>query len=372
MFNKKNKSTYIFAGDLLKIMEKIFTRNRAMIVLTVMLTNFISCKKNELQKVYTYTVSSENEKQTVTRTHGSNETSYYNGGTGGCSGSSTYQYGMTSVGYMVSQPELDEFKELFRIKLKFLLNQNMVGYFDVLPDRIYYNSIPDSYQYMSFKNYFHQAFSEAKLDSRIEITLIESSIQVYQQDISCSTYTGPTVPVPTDPGQVGGGIGTPLLIISLNDRLKYPSLASIVDNLYNKVKNDKRLMSALKEYSHLSEEAILEDMKSGQGPRITVVDKQTLVGGAIAQYDNENKVLLISDEAAYDSNYFSTQYPTATELYLSACILHEYIHFGENITQIFVGHEGRFDDAGFQFENKYYGGRLEYNKVSGIVTLHPL
>lgn len=50
---------------------------------------------------------------------------------------------------------------------------------------------------------------------------------------------------------------------------------------------------------------------------------------------------------------------TAFEFFLSAVVLHEFVHFGNNLSQVFYPNFGRWD-AGFQFENKYYGGEVKY------------
>ena len=56
------------------------------------------------------------------------------------------------------------------------------------------------------------------------------------------------------------------------DRLKYPILANIVDGLHNKVKNNPKLMAAIKNFSHLTEQEILSNLETGKGPKVSVVD----------------------------------------------------------------------------------------------------
>jgi hypothetical protein len=160
--------------------------------------------------------------------------------------------------------------------------------------------------------------------------------------------------------------------VSLDDRLAYPTLAKILDGLYEKVKNDAKLMNALVTFTHLTEAQILQYMKSNQGPLVRVVSRYSMTGGAAAEFNHESGLIFLSDEVAKNANYFTTQYPTATEFYLTVTILHEFVHWGENNTQIFTQHAGNLDDAGFQFENSYYGGKVNLIPATGVITLTPL
>lgn len=57
---------------------------------------------------------------------------------------------------------------------------------------------------------------------------------------------------------------------------------------------------------------------------------------------------------------------------MAVSILHEFVHFGEHTTQIFLPHEGSFNDAGFQWENNMYGGSLNFNYLTGEITYKKL
>lgn len=176
-----------------------------------------------------------------------------------------------------------------------------------------------------------------------------------------------------NPGAAGGASGSANpIVIGLDDRLKYPTLAKIVDGLYIKVKNNPTLMAALKQFTHLSEQQILDNLKAGKGPLLQVAPHNSLPGGSDGQFTPSTGILKIDESIATNANYFSTTYPTATEFFLTACILHEFVHYGENVTQIFTPHSGGQDDAGFQFENTYYGGKVDFNSQTGITTFNPL
>lgn len=158
----------------------------------------------------------------------------------------------------------------------------------------------------------------------------------------------------------GGNIATKI-DLSLFDRLSYPVLGQIVDGLYNKVKNDPKLMAAIKNFSHLSEQQILNNLKTGQGPKLVVKDTPNIAG----HYNPETNTIEIGRHLVTAGNYVLTSYSTALEFYIAVSILHEFIHFGENYTQIFLPHDGTFNDPGWLFENSMYGGRVFFNYVTG-------
>ncbi len=67
-------------------------------------------------------------------------------------------------------------------------------------------------------------------------------------------------------------------------------------------------------------------------------------------------------------HYVLKDYSTALELYMAVSILHEFIHFGENYTKIFLPYDNANNDPGFQFENQYYGGSVNFNYATGEIT----
>lgn len=172
-------------------------------------------------------------------------------------------------------------------------------------------------------------------------------------------------------GSSGGGVAPPL-VINLDDRMKYPTLANIIDGLYKKVMNTPKLMDALKQFTHLNQQQILESLKPGKGPLVQVVSTNSLMGGSVGEFDTKTGIIKIAESVASDANYFSTSAPTGAEFYLTVCILHEYIHYGENVTQIFRPSDGHANDAGFQYEDRYYGGKVRFNPITGVIDYLPL
>jgi hypothetical protein len=123
-------------------------------------------------------------------------------------------------------------------------------------------------------------------------------------------------------------------------------------------------MSAVKNFSHLTEQQILSNLEPGKGPKLTVLDMPNKAG----HYDPKTNTIQIAKHVVTATNYKVTSYATALELYIAVSILHEFIHFGENFTQIFLPYDNPYNDAGFQFENDYYGGRVFFNYVTGEIT----
>ncbi|MET4141968.1 hypothetical protein [Pedobacter sp. UYP1] len=148
---------------------------------------------------------------------------------------------------------------------------------------------------------------------------------MYEVDIVTEGPKKPDVPDPLGPpspdpntvdswpiepiNEVGGSDGNviaPPIIITIDIRMKYPTLAKIIDGLYQKAISNPKLMAALKQFSHLSEQQILDNLKSGKGPSIQVVDPNSLIGGSVGEFDPISGIIKISETVASDANYFST------------------------------------------------------------------
>ncbi|WP_461486400.1 hypothetical protein, partial [Pedobacter sp.] len=156
--------------------------------------------------------------------------------------------------------------------------------------------------------------------------------------------------------------------IDLLTRLNYPILGKIIDNLYSKVKNDTKLLNALIQYTHMSRESVLNNLKLGSGPKLVVVENfpQQKIG------EYKDNTIYINKNTIQQTNYIYKDFSTALEFYITVVILHEFVHFGENKMQIFLPHNGNTDDAGFQFENNMYGGKVFFNVITGIIEYEKL
>ena len=153
------------------------------------------------------------------------------------------------------------------------------------------------------------------------------------------------------------------------DRLKYPTLAKIVEGLYDKVKNNPKLMNSLKNFTNLTEQQIVSNLETGKGPKVIVKTMPNIAG----HYNHETNTIEVGKHLFGISNtYLVTSYSTALEFYLASSILHEFIHFAENYTHKFLPHDNQYDDAGFQWENNFYGGTVSFNYATGAITLESL
>jgi len=225
------------------------------------------------------------------------------------------------------------------------------GYVDVHVTTVCYYADPEGFTevcdtYEEYSNYQEICWEEPDLTG-------DPCIDYGQCDDT------PPTPAP-DPNQAHAAS----IDMMLELRLQYPVVANVVDGLYDKVKNNERLMDAIKQYSHLSQNQILSGLISGEGPKLVVADLPYSSG----QYDKQTNTITIDKDVADNSHFISTNYATALELFITACILHEYIHYGENTTQIFTPYTGSQDDPGYQFENSYWGGRVQFNSETGAIT----
>ncbi len=181
-------------------------------------------------------------------------------------------------------------------------------------------------------------------------------------------YTDDDIALPPPPNEGGGGGGDTSnnnlsIDIDLLTRINYPILGKIVDNLYNKVKNDSKLLEAIKKFSHLDTKQVLDNLKVGSGPKLVVTNNFS--PNKVGEF--KNNTIYINKNHITQTSYIYKDYSTALEFYITVAILHEFIHFGENMSDIFLPHNGNTDDVGFQFENDMYGGRVFFNPVTGAL-----
>lgn len=178
---------------------------------------------------------------------------------------------------------------------------------------------------------------------------------------------GPIDYFPTDPVSSPGGdsgVSSPPLIMSIEDRLKYPALAKLIDGLYDKVKNEPQLLNALMKFSTMSKVQVLYALTPGKGPKIEVVNNfpSTLYGN----YTANNVTLSLNEKyvGLLSSFNMDTSKPTMFDFFLTSTILHEVVHFGNDINRTWLPNIGWFD-IGAQFENEVYGGDVSYDQNTG-------
>ena len=69
-------------------------------------------------------------------------------------------------------------------------------------------------------------------------------------------------------------------------------------------------------------------MKAGNGPGIVVKDLLAASG----QYDKNLNVITLDSDLANDPNLLRLGQASAFKFYLTAIILHEFVHFGNGLT----------------------------------------
>jgi len=162
-------------------------------------------------------------------------------------------------------------------------------------------------------------------------------------------------------------VKSPNIRISFADRINYPILAKIIDGLHAKVKNDPKLMAAIKKFSQMNETQILEKLISGKGPNLVLKDMP------LNEYGEEIGDGNIYINKVYATGFYNIQVlpPQSLEFFLTSCILHEFVHFGNTVVMDRFPSKrdsgGYFWDAGKQFEEDYYGGDIGYDISTGKI-----
>jgi hypothetical protein len=157
----------------------------------------------------------------------------------------------------------------------------------------------------------------------------------------------PTFPPPPPPSAK--------IILNYLDRLKYPKLATIFYNFYKKVANNPKMLDALVKYSNMTKAQVLQYLNPSQGPTISIT---TYPQSIYAQYVS-NTIYL--NDLYLDAMSSSPWTPDPNlEFFISAVVLHEYVHFGNDFSMDRFPSRGTFD-AGAQWENSTFGGKTEYD-----------
>lgn len=156
-------------------------------------------------------------------------------------------------------------------------------------------------------------------------------------------------------------IKSPNIRISFADRINYPMIANIIDGLQNKVKNDVKLMEALKKFSLMNESTILENLTTSKGPKLVIQDMGLNENG----FENGDGNIYINKLYARGLYNLKVSPPQSLEFFLTSTILHEFVHFGNTVTmnrfpskRDIYGYQW---DVGKQFEEDYYGGDIAYD-----------
>jgi len=142
--------------------------------------------------------------------------------------------------------------------------------------------------------------------------------------------------------------------------IKYPKFAELIKNIYlNSLKNSA-ILDLLMSYSHMTSIQIFNVMKFNQGPTIVIEDINAppYNGRTRYAYFNSNQPDVIHIDLKTVTNFENTtnyKQNQAYTLFLVATILHETVHYGNNLNNF---NEGRYD-FGDGFEIDAYGSIIE-------------
>jgi hypothetical protein len=163
-----------------------------------------------------------------------------------------------------------------------------------------------------------------------------------------------------------------LLRVDLETRVNYPKFSHLVDNMDKTVKANPKVLSALIQFSGMTESQILADLKPGQGPLIKIQDL-TYPREAFGKFNSqisETTLFLNIDDVSYfeqkvPANYitqlnYSDQRSQAIAYVLALTTLHEYVHYGRYTNNLYVIGEAEF---GEQFEIASVGFNADYHNM---------
>ena len=173
-----------------------------------------------------------------------------------------------------------------------------------------------------------------------------------------TTGSGPyPTPDPTyDPNWAGPPPSTTSkvgpFVMTKDDQRLYPQFTNLMNDLPNFVLSDPKILPAIEFYTHLSRQQILERISPNAGPNIVITGL-----GAVAQFSNYTPNTIFIDQSEvefYEANHIASGYAKALSFFLAVSILHEFVHYGDNLTPVeFPGEEGD------QFETSVWGVQVD-------------
>jgi len=187
----------------------------------------------------------------------------------------------------------------------------------------------------------------------------------------------PTDPLPPDSpfgddpsGGWGGSTGTTTVSVGkfrINPAYEIlaPKLIQTLQNMRSIVANNPNVLSALMKFSGLTQAQVLDNLTYGSGPLVVIGQPKDQNGNpVIGQFNSSDPNTLTIDGAFINQLEHTTSdsASAALEFWLSVTLMHEYVHYGDNLNgNPFVG------EAGTAFENQVFGVTITQDNAGLLI-----
>ena len=144
---------------------------------------------------------------------------------------------------------------------------------------------------------------------------------------------------------------------------KYPKFTQLIKNIYQNSRNTPHILDWLKAYSHMDNEQIFKALEFNKGPTIVIKDVNAAPYNGPSRYayfDSKQPDIINVDIKTINNFEINTNFARnqAFITFLAGVILHESVHYGNNLNKFSEFKDGKFYDYGDGFEISAYGSTL--------------
>lgn len=149
-----------------------------------------------------------------------------------------------------------------------------------------------------------------------------------------------------------------------NYATQYPKLTEYLKNKIPELKNNQFIINKLVQYSELSSQQVINDLKWGQGPTIQIAQLDSRGVNCYGIFSSATPNVLTIDIDFVNLLENSTPGPEGDSLafLLGVTILHEYVHLGD-----FVDGIDQPGEEGLLFEQATYGETIWLNNAGDVL-----
>jgi hypothetical protein len=149
-----------------------------------------------------------------------------------------------------------------------------------------------------------------------------------------------------------------------NYATQYPKLTEYLKNKIPELKNNQIIINKLVQYSELSSQQVINDLKWGQGPTIQIAQLDSRGVNCYGIFSSATPNVLTIDIDFVNLLENSTPGPEGDSLafLLGVTILHEYVHLGD-----FVDGIDQPGEEGLLFEQAAYGETIWLNNAGDVL-----